>query len=383
MIDKNLKNILIYSGSNPRALISFLRFLDQKGLKYHIIANGSNDSIFQTAYSKSVVFTRKYNHLCIDELIALTTRIAAETSSRAGFFVLPSTEYLNRFLLRNRILLEQHQIKFGLCEEELYSKISDKLSFTDLCEKNNLPVPQQFDTLPSVYPFVAKYKHYLFDKKKTEVKPILVFNEKDKAQFVEEFATDLDSFFYQEYIQGDSFYLLFHFSKDGSYVVFSQENLIQQKDGGSMILAKSSTLHENKELSEGYASIFKHLCFEGLVMVEVKKKGSNYVMIEANPRLWGPSQLILDAKMNLFDYYIINNELINTYQVENNYKSGVYYFWSGGFFQNQNSMELCKFYNFTQEEFCQNYPQILTNEIYLKIDTLNIYYNENRKEHLG
>jgi hypothetical protein len=36
--------------------------------------------------------------------------------------------------------------------------------------------------------------------------------------------------------------------------------------------------------------------FYGLVMIEVKEYDNQFYMIEANPRLWGPSQLILDAK---------------------------------------------------------------------------------------
>ena len=53
--------------------------------------------------------------------------------------------------------------------------------------------------------------------------------------------------------------------------------------------------------------------YYGLIMIEVKIQDGEYYMIEANPRLWGPSQLILDAGMDLFHRFALDNGLIENY----------------------------------------------------------------------
>ena len=49
------------------------------------------------------------------------------------------------------------------------------------------------------------------------------------------------------------------------------------------------------EISHSYGRLIKSLNFHGLIMIDLKKHNNNYFLIEANPRLWGPSQLILDS----------------------------------------------------------------------------------------
>ena len=46
-------------------------------------------------------------------------------------------------------------------------------------------------------------------------------------------------------------------------------------------------------------------------MVEVKHLSNKNYMIEANPRFWGPSQLFVDAGINLFEAFLVDNGLLN------------------------------------------------------------------------
>ena len=45
-------------------------------------------------------------------------------------------------------------------------------------------------------------------------------------------------------------------------------------------------------------------------------------MIEANPRLWGPSQLILDSGMDLFQCFAYDNKLIKKIETKHYPKLG-------------------------------------------------------------
>src|SRR5690606_1826134 len=114
-----------------------------------------------------------------------------------------------------------------------------------------------------------------------------------------------------EFIAGESFYLLFYFYKNGAAERFSQKNLMQQPSGGSIIAAVTSDFHRG-HVALQFEELFRSIQFRGLVMVEIRGQGDRYYMIEANPRFWGPSQLFVDAGVNLFEAFMFDYGLLNS-----------------------------------------------------------------------
>ncbi|MCS5488962.1 ATP-grasp domain-containing protein [Algoriphagus limi] len=365
------KSVLIFSGNNQRAVIAFCRYAKTEQIPFDIIANGDDDIIFQTSYSQNVLGKRAKNELEIGSLLDYCKKVRQKRNVDI-VFILPSTEFLNRFLLSNRRILLENHIEFGLCDEKTYSLISDKYKFSEFCRSTGIPVPKDSFEIPKKFPFVIKPKLYGQGLSKINEKPILVFSENDLKKI--DRLENLSEYYFQEYIDGSSFYLLFYFSKNGGISIFSQENLIQQDAGASMILAQSSSIH-NQEITQKFIQAFQKIRFSGLVMVEVKYDGQNFVMIEANPRLWGPSQLILDSNMSLFDDFSLDNGLKDT-RVERAYMPGVFYFWSGGLISNLNEEKTPKFYQYSKDQFYMDYHKLIASDIYLKNDTLKIYLNE-------
>lgn len=361
--------VLIFSGSNDRAIISFCRYAVQKGIPIHIVANGDSDYILDTIYKENVIGVRTKNELNIYSVLEYCEFI--RTNKNSNVLIIPSTEFLNRFLLQNRKILSEHNIQIGLCENEVYEKLSDKYLFNELCISEGIKVPGEYKTPPKNYPFVVKPKKYFINSKVE--KPVLIYNQDDFDNFAED--KNLSEHYFQEYIGGKSFYLLYYIFKNGSYSVYSQENLMQQQNGGSMILCKSASIHK-EIISKNFADLFIKHSFSGLVMVEVKFYNNKFYMIEANPRLWGPSQLILDASMNLFDCFAFENKLISTIP-ESHYEENQWYFWSGGLIQNQQIEKNISYHNFDNDLFFKNYNAFLNNEVYLKKDSINIYLKEN------
>ncbi|TDP00885.1 ATP-grasp domain-containing protein [Flavobacterium sp. 245] len=363
--------VLIFSGSNDRAVISFCRYSVDREIPIYIIANGNSDYIFDTIYKEHVIAVRSKNILDISILLEYCESIKSDKSETV--LIVPSTEYLNRFLLQNCEILAKNNVEIGLCDREVYEKISDKYLFNEICIKEGINVPNEYLSVPDFYPFVVKPKKYITDSKALLEKPLLVYNRNDFEKYIKN--KDLSDYYYQEYITGQSFYLLYYFFKSGEYSVYSQENLMQQENGGSMILCKSSTIHSNV-ISKKFADLFVGLGFSGLVMVEVKLQDDKFYMIEANPRLWGPSQLILNASMNLFDCFAFENKLISEIE-EVQYEENQWYFWAGGLIENQQAKKNISYYNFNSEMFFENYNGFLNNEVYLKKDTINLYLKEN------
>jgi predicted ATP-grasp superfamily ATP-dependent carboligase len=365
------RSVLIFSGNNQRAVFSFCRFAIQEGIPFDIVANGSLDTIFQSSYSNRVVALREKNKLDLVELLQFC-ELAKEKQKVNEIIILPSTEYLNRFLLKYKLVLEEKGIQTGLCNESTYSVVSDKFSFSELCKSREIPVPREYSDLPRNYPFVVKPKEYGKGLSKVHEKPFLIFS-KHNLEKIEKLE-NLSDYYFQDYIQGPSYYLLYYFSKTGEVFSYSQENLIQQDEGASMILARSSNIHK-KSISDQFVKLFKEIGFYGLVMVEVKFDGENFVMIEANPRFWGPSQLILDSGMMLFDAFSYDYSLKSVLK-KRQYEEGVYYFWSGGIIENFKAGKQPKFYNYEPSKFYSDYQSLIKHEVHLKKDTITIYFDE-------
>jgi len=371
-----LKALLIFSGSNDRAIIAFCRYAEIVKIDYAIVANGEEDLIFLTEYKKNVISIREKNHLSNDNIL-LYAEVVKSKFSVNEVLILPSTEYLNRFLLDNQIVLNSNNITFGLCNKELYQKISDKHDFGTLCKKYEIKTPKEFSYKPDVFPYVIKPKKYFNSKLQVNFKPSIINNVKEEQEFLLD--KNKSEFYFQEYIGGKSIYLLYYFFKNGDYTNYSQENLLQQHNGGSMILCKSSNYHQDPILMKNFTKLFLGEGFIGLVMVEVKLYKNQYYMIEANPRIWGPSQLILDAQMSLFNDFSIENKLIEKCNKKaNEYINNTVYFWSGGLSETQkNNFEVIA-HDYNKCDFISNYSKLLKCEIYLKKDTLQIYLHENK-----
>ncbi len=368
------KHLLIYSGSNDRAIIAFCRYASKNSIPFHIIANGEDDYIFLTDYRKHIIHTRKKNKLELQEIESVLKQIQLLYKPE-DILILPSTEYLNRFLLENLDPLKVMGAEIGLCPLDTYHLLSDKYAFGELCKSHNILVPEELENAPNSYPFVAKPKSY---KSLTGAihKPDIISNEKDRSHFLTK--ANSQDYYFQKYIQGQSFYLLFYIFKSGKYSIYSQENLIQQHNGGSIILAKSSSMHLTETtLINNYATMLTSIGFHGLVMIEVKKQGNDFYMIEANPRLWGPSQLILDSQMSIFDCFAFENNLIQSIP-EYEYKTDTWYYWSGGLFADQANDNTSSYHNYSKSESINTLPSIQPFEVFNREDTKQIYNLENK-----
>lgn len=368
-----MKPVLIFSGNNQRAVIAFCRFSIEKNIDFYIIANSAEDSILNSQYKDRVIFIREKNKLTIEDTIKYTS-IIKENSKQKEVFILPSTEYLNRFLLEHKNVLNENKISFGLCKKETYQLVSNKLSFSNYCKNNGIKTPKEFNSFPSHYPYIIKPKKYQNSNNKID-NPAVITNEKDFENYWKN--KNIEDYYIQEYIGGGSFYLLFYFFKNGDYKVYSQENLIQQHNGGSMILSKSSNIH-NKNIAKQFANVLQKEGFHGIIMIEIKFFNNQFYMIEANPRLWGPSQLIIDANMGLFDCFAYENNLINKMDIQE-YKNDTMYFWQGGLTINRKDGVPLTYYNYTPDDFKKTHHELIQIEIYNKKDTIEIYNKENER----
>lgn len=365
--------VIVFSGYNPRAIVSFCRVATRQNVPFHILAASADDKIFSTSYASKVHLTRPTSELILSEVLGWLDEIRGE-HGYDRLVLLPSTEFLNRFFLRHRHELEDAGHVVPIAPESLYCRVSDKKAFSEVCVEYNLAVPAEFDSPPKECPFVAKPLTYLSANTGLQLRPWLINSEDERRQFLDEM--DVDDFFYQEMAVGKSLYLLFYVSKTGQDVLYSQENLIQQYNGGSILLATTSSLHQ-EPIAQKYLAMLKSVGFSGMIMIELKKTQSDFVMIEANPRLWGPIQFVVDCEIPIFDLFLTDCgfELKNPPKKNSaNLSPGSnFYLWSGGM-KRKNQPYI--FHDYQPGSFCDDYPELMESDVYLRPDTINLYASE-------
>jgi hypothetical protein len=294
------RTFLVPSGYNFRAVLAFCRALRRAGLRPAIIACTGDDPVFRTAFAGDVVFTRETRTLEVADFAA-AARIACKFSGAARCVLAPTSEYFIRWAFGQRAALVAAGCDLPLPDESVYTAVTDKAAFTAFARTQGLAVPREHEALTAEdLPAVAKPRWNISPDGRS-LYPWLLRTAADLQRFHDrERAGD---YFFQEWVEGRSYYLLFHLTAAGTTTIYSQENIAQQPGGKSILLARASTLHESPE-AERWAGALRVARFHGLVMVEVRRRGDDYVLIEANPRLWGPLQLCLDGCPALLMNYI-------------------------------------------------------------------------------
>ncbi len=362
--------LIIFSGYNQRAVVAFLRQLKKLGISdYAIMASGENDRILISEYSSKVAYIRRHKELNKGEIYAALDRLQDAGSSKKNIIV-PSTEALNRFLVANRQEIEAHGTAIPLVEDPLYSMISDKRSFYHMCRHHGLRVPRLIE-LPEEYtqPYVAKPVKYISDFGERLV-PVIVDSPDKHRQFYENY--HISDFDIQEFVDGESFYLLFYLSRrSGVNYKFSQQNCAQQPNGGSIIAALGSDIHK-MDITNRYVSMLRGAGFYGFIMIELRRWDGEYYMIEANPRMWGPSQLYVDADVPLIDAFLYDHGIIDSIPGEHDYPMSFYH-WSGGLKDPILEDRNCVWLHSGRELVQQYYDKFIAAEIYDREDTRKIY----------
>ena len=360
--------VLIFSGYNIRAIIAFCRWASLVHVDFLIVAKDSSDPIFSTSYKDHVAITRDTPELNSGEFCSWID-ILSKKYSYERFVVLPSTEYLNRFLLNNRDDIERTKCVIPLTDAGLYEKISDKKSFVELCDSYDLDVPDEYSQLPEFIPFVAKPRQYCSADGR-QLAPHVIFSPADLDRFIHSETTK--EYFFQQYIEGRSLYLLAYLPIQEEEVLFSQENLMQQSLGRSIILAKRADFHET-DMAQRYVKMLKESGFAGLIMIEVRyvENSGAYFLIEANPRLWGPMQLVVDNNVDLFGAMLRDYGFCVDQSGLSPHTPNEFYFWSSG--MNPEFLPIA-FHNYSEEQFRKDLPTLIKQDIFSRDDTTNLFF---------
>lgn len=368
----NNKLVIIFSGYNQRAIISFMRTLEKNAISYTIIARSAHDPILKTCYKRHVSVIRTSEDLDPATIVNYIEDIK-QTFKATQYLLAPSTEALNRLLVHERDRFSNLGVEVPLVNETLYCAVSDKKSFSQLCKNKGILIPDEYSSISKArLPFVAKPVQYQAQDGKISP-PVLISSDEEKQAFIDSY--DVNHFYYQKLVSGKSFYLLYYFHRNGQVYKFSQENLIQQPEGKSMIACRAANIHTQSESSQ-YEQLFHELNFFGLVMIEIISNETGHYMIEANPRFWGPSQLFVDADMNFFEALLHDYHMIKKAPVFSTDKKQQLYFWYDGVKETLSQNKILTRYDKENNNIIEHLDKWLEHDVYNRNDTAEIFNEE-------
>ncbi len=363
---------IVFSGYNQRAVVAFCRTLTHMSVPYYIVASSTKDTIFLSQYRKKISEIRNTTQLQLDDIVNCIRRIV-EKGHCNHYVIAPSAESLNIILLKHHSIFGQLNCVIPLVSMDTYKLVSGKLSFYQLCQDYSISVPAMIESAPeSSLPFVAKpITDITSDGRR--IYPHIILSEIDYRLFQE--SANPDDFFFQQYIDGESYYLLYYKKQNGEIYKYSQKNLVQQAKGKSIVAAEASSIHLDGQFTV-FDKLLSDISFYGLLMVEVKFKDSIPYMIEANPRMWGPSQLMIDAGTNLFismlNEYCYRNGSMQSMRVE---RKPALYFWISGFYKSliENGYVT---WHCDRNRFVKRYQHFIKSDVYFREDTKDIFEKE-------
>lgn len=358
---------VIFSGANERAIIACCRHFSKSNINFSIISRPGNDIILLSKYRKNIDSSRKLDSLLIDDMVCCVTELRDMYPSDNLIF-LPTAESIIRIVLENKELLISKGLDIRLVSLDVYLNISDKRRFLNLAKDFNIDIPGEIVS-PDVIdiPLVAKPKAEFSSKDKVKIYPKLIFNKNDLQEILD--SKYNDEYFFQSYLDGDSYYYLAFIFPDGKFNIAYQKNILQQGNGKSIIAAKLCECPD-KEFEDKIIKLLNSIGFFGFIMIEVMQyKGITY-LIEANPRLWGPFDLALKAGF-LPENIFFQRETVVKYK-------NAKYIWLTGLIDSLSKNDNVRNYVNHKNRFFL-VLSFLFSDFYLKSDTVGIFFYEFKK----
>ncbi|UMO86065.1 hypothetical protein HP572_11625 [Pectobacterium sp. PL64] len=368
-IDSSDVNIrfVIFSGANERAIIACCRHFIKNDISFSIISRPLNDIIFLSKYRKNVDSSRKSDVLLIDDMVCCITELRVKYPNDNLVF-LPTAESIIRIVLENKALFISKGLDIRLVSLDVYLNISDKCRFLNIGKEFNIDIPGEIVS-PDIIdiPLVAKPKAEFSSKDQVKIYPKLIFNENELQEILD--SKYNDEYFFQTYIDGDSYYYLAFIFPDGKYDIAYQKNILQQGNGKSIIAAELCECPD-KVFEDKIINLLNSIGFFGFIMIEVMQyKGITY-LIEANPRLWGPFDLALKAG------FLPENVFFQR-KIAMKYKNAKYIWLTGLIDSLSKNDDVRNYVNHKNKFFL--FLSFIFSDFYLKFDTIGIFFYEFKK----
>ncbi len=288
---------LIFTGTNSRAWTTLALFFDVNNVPFYLIARDKSDICFQTAFGDRVLYVRKHEALDPDDVAEIGASL--EKAGIDDGIICPTSEYLNRCFFNDESLFLHFHMRLAAASSSVYNILSDKKTSYAHFLGSGLSIAQEMAVENISYPCVAKPKKNFLEGK--ILYPQFLQSSDDFKALLK--LGGADAYFYEQYLDGQSYYLCFYFRENGQVEAYAQKNLAQQPRGKSIVAAVPSDIHTT-DVAQHVLNRFKALKYRGPAMVELYQFKGQWYFIEVNPRFWGPLRLSLYCRPQMLAAFV-------------------------------------------------------------------------------
>lgn len=284
--------VILLAGISDRSTIACARSFESSDIPYIILRPKSGYTVpwGKTKYSEKTS-TEKYPLL--QEWEKFKKFIISFSSKNHGTSIIyPNGDFLAKKLAGDKGVFERNGVYVPLPHIETYNKIANKEDFLELGSKYGIQtsIKSKDNISTDELPCVAKPK-----KCGNDMGVYLIENESNYQDFKKK--ENSSDYFFQDYLTGPSYYYCALYNNGEQISSICQKTLLQQPGGGSVIKAHPTKLSD--DLICSLENLLGNIGWDGVVMIEVIKHDSEYHLIEANARFWGPLQLCIDNDVDL------------------------------------------------------------------------------------
>ena len=299
MPEMNLTPV-IFSGHNERAVITLCRYFSEIGRSFFLVSY-NEDVIYNTLWSQNVIIKRKSLELNLDLFKEVSHSLSV---GNAIPVYCPTSEFLNHFILQHKKKIKSFGWKWTFPDNRVYVSLTNKSTSSSVIKKIiGLSEPLRINRNTLKAPCVLKPRKNVVKEK--VFYPLICKNASDLRNALRKI--EWSSWFAQDWIEGQSIYLCAYLDRDGDWSAYWQENLLQQPNGKSIVLARPTNNPgiDITVLMQGLHNYGYH----GPFMMEIIRDEKNRLFfIEINPRFWGPLELGRKAFPNFLNRFIMDIE---------------------------------------------------------------------------
>lgn len=353
---------IVFSGHNDRAVFALCRFFNAANVDFHIVARDDLDVVFKTVWKKNVIYTRKSLNLDVGLMRLISQQVS---SSDLRPLICQTSEFLNNFALENRRQIEDEGWYVPFPPQDVYRRLTNKESSPELIRSLiGLKTATRCEVSSAKAPCVLKPRSNIINGKICYP----IFCETEAALDAALARIQPRNWIAEDWIDGDGMYFCAYLDKSGKFDGYWQENLMQQPDGKSIVLARTAAPPSEIDVVKLMQGLHKLGYFGPFMMEIMLDHAGNKFFIEINPRFWGPLNLALKANPLMLQRYAKDVGMDFTPIKSPELKSPQWYAWAYGA-----QLKNCRRYSglrlYSEAEIDQF---ILKNDIYADSDTIEL-----------
>lgn len=285
--------LLVWWSTNTRAASVVIQRALELGIVVVVVVDPHAPELGDRAKKDAFIIQREKSYFELLEFESVLDT-ARNISGAKRIVFAPTTEYMLHSISTSERSLSNFEVPIKSLYP--YDRMSSKAFQGDYFEEN-FPeyAPNRIPGPGCRNNFYAKPRNNFSGE--VALRPFLVDNEESRRDFL----AVSDLYFAQEILSPPSLYWCGYRSSSGEITRYLQRNLLQEQQGGSIVVAQVEDINQHSALDRVCKKYLQDCEHFGPAMFEFR--GNSPKLVEINPRFWGPLLLDLISGSGVLDAF--------------------------------------------------------------------------------